>query len=179
MYQKKATNRNRGRVLEELVETANDYYNSHGLAVIHKIPTPWKVHRKFSPYSKTYEIANAFPEKKSTVDFGGTARSQSVWFDVKSTKQKFSFPFRNIHQHQIEYLKSVDAQGGKAFLLIHSEFSDKTWLLWIHDLVELMGMSERKSIAFSWLDQYCTLIQPNVDIALDYLPAVFETRKEQ
>src|SRR6476469_4043789 len=115
------TTANRGKYLEEWVEQANQCYNARKMAVIHKIPTPWKVQRNFKPYTKQYEITTAFPEKKSTVDFGGTAARFSVWFDVKSIKHERHFPRRNIHDHQREYLRQVHEQGGKAFILIHSE----------------------------------------------------------
>ena len=107
---------NRGANLEQLIEQANSVYMARNQAVITKIPTPWKVQRKYSPYTKTYQIYKAFPEKKSTVDFGGTANFLSVWFDVKSTKNKTSFPLANIHKHQIEYLEKVADQGGKSIL---------------------------------------------------------------
>src|SRR6476620_7946381 len=111
---------NRGQYLEEWIEQTNQVYNNKNMAIITKIPTPWKVQRSRSPYTKQYQINSAFPEKKSTVDFGGTASNQSIWFDVKATTNKTSFPLVNIHKHQIEYLEKVARQGGKAFILIHS-----------------------------------------------------------
>jgi recombination protein U len=138
--------------------------------VITKIPTPWKVQRKFSPYEKSYNIAYAFPEKKSTVDFGGTAKGKSIWFDVKVTTQKLSFPLKNIHAHQIEYLKKVNSQGGKAFFLIHSEILERSWLLWIDKLVFFLEKAE--SIPFEWLDANCSRIESSPGIMIDYLSEV-------
>ena len=152
---------------------ANAIYHVRKMAVITKIPTPWKVQRKYSPYNKTYEIAYAFAEKKSTVDFGGTARTKSIWFDAKVTKQKCSFPLKNIHEHQIEYLKSVNEQGGKAFFLMHSEVLNRTWLLWISDLLAFMQTYKRKSIPFDWLDEYCPIVEQR-NGCLDYLPIALE-----
>lgn len=168
---------NRGQRLEDLVEQTNAAYLARDKAVITKIPTPWKVQRKYSPYTKTYQISNAFPEKKSTVDFGGTAHFQSIWFDVKNTKNKTSFPLANIHKHQIEYLKSVAKQGGKAFFLIHSEILEKTWILWIDQLIAFTGQNERKSIPFKWLETNCEIVKKGKGVALDYLPLVLK-RKE-
>lgn len=162
--------RNRGRYLEEWIDLANQYYAQKGLAVIQKIPTPWIVVRKYSPYTKSYRIANAFPEKKSSVDFGGTASNRSIWFDAKATKLKNNFPLKNIHKHQIEYLRNVYNQGGKAFLLIHSEVENKTWLLWISQLLAFLESETRKSIPFSWFDEHCAVIRPKDGILLDYLP---------
>lgn len=168
---------NRGQRLEDLIEQANEIYLRKNKAVISKIPTPWKVQRKYSPYSKSYQISNAFPEKKSTVDFGGTANFHSIWFDVKSTKNKTSFPLKNIHKHQVEYLEKVAKQGGKAFFLIHSEYHRKTWILWIDQFFAFTGQFDRKSIPFEWFETNCETIPKGTGVALDYLPVVLK-RKE-
>jgi|SRR3954471_8276920 recombination protein U len=169
--------KNAGKYLENWIDWANQQYLDRGLAVVTKIPTPWIVQRKYSPYTKTYEIARAFPEKKSTVDFGGTSQTYSIWFDAKVTKNKTSFPLVNIHQHQIEYLKMVQAQGGKAFFLIHAELKQKTWLLWIEQLLEFIRIAKRKSIPFEWLDQNCAEIRSRNGIVLDYLSEVLKQKE--
>lgn len=173
------THANRGRFLEEMIEQANQVYHNKGLAVITKIPTPWKVKRRFSPYTRQYQISTAFPEKKSTVDFGGTASNQSIWFDVKAVSNKTCFPFSNIHKHQIEYLKAVAEQGGKAFLLIHSSEMKKTWLLWIDELMDFMKTYDRKSIPFTWFEANCEEIKQGNGVALNYLPAVLKRNEGQ
>lgn len=163
---------NRGLYLEEWVEQANSVYNAKGQAIITKIPTPWKVQRNYTPYTNQYKITNAFPEKKSTVDFGGTASNQSIWFDVKGTKHETSFRLSNVHSHQIEYLQKVAEQGGKAFLLIHAHTLKKTWILWIDQLIYFMNTSTRKSIPYWWLQENCEEVKQGNGIMLDYLPLV-------
>jgi recombination protein U len=167
---------NRGKTLEDMINQTNLVYEKKGLAVIRKIPTPWKVQRKYSPYTKTYQIAFAYPEAKSSVDFGGTACNQSIWFDVKETKLKTSFPLGNIHDHQIDYLKKVHEQGGKAFLLIHSEHFTRTWLVWIDVLLHFMRTEKRKSLPFDWLDINCPIVQSKHSVILDYLPEVLNRK---
>lgn len=167
-----ANHANRGQYLEEWIEQANENYTKKGIAVISKIPTPWKVQRSYSPYTRKYQINFAYPEKKSTVDFGGTAASQSVWFDVKATKNKASFPLSNIHKHQIEYLEKVHKQGGKAFMLIHAREFKKTWVLWIDQLFKFQAEHTRKSIPFTWLDENCEQVPSSREVMLDYLPII-------
>lgn len=167
---------NRGKDFEDWVEQANAVYNNKNLAIITKIPTPWKVQRNYTPYNK-YQINKAFPEKKSTVDFGGTASNFSIWFDVKATTNKTSFPIANIHKHQIEYLEKVAAQGGLGFFLIHSRLNNKTWLLWVDQLVEFMTESGRKSIPFAWFDENCEEVNQGSGVFLDYLPIVLRRNK--
>jgi recombination protein U len=169
--------KNAGKYFEDWIDFANQQYKSKGLAVINKIPTPWVVQRKYSPYKKTYEIATAFPEKKSTVDFGGTSQNLSIWFDAKVTKNKTSFPLVNIHKHQIEYLESVREQGGKAFFLIHSEALERTWLIWITQLLDFIKAETRKSIPFQWLDTHCSQVKSRNGIVLDYLSVIFSREK--
>ena len=170
---------NRGKYLEEWVEQANQVYNHKGLAVITKIPTPWTVQRKKNvPYTRQYQISGAFPQK-STVDFGGTASSQSIWFDVKATTNKTSFPLNNIHKHQIEYLQKVAEQGGKAFIIIHAQEPKKTWILWVDQLIKFMAEFARKSIPFNWLDANCESVEQGHGVILDYLPSVLGRSDER
>lgn len=170
---------NRGQFLEDWIEQANSVYNNKGQAIITKIPTPWKVQRAYSPYSKQYQIANAFPAQKSTVDFGGTADSRSIWFDVKTTKNKTNFPLVNIHKHQIEYLTQVHEQGGKAFILVHSAEREKVWLLWIKQLLIFLAENTRKSIPFDWFQENCQEIKKGNGVILDYLPYVLGRSEDE
>lgn len=155
MKRKKPTNHaNRGLYLEEWIEQANRVYSNKNKAEIHKIPVPWRF------------------EKKSTVDFGGTAQNYSVWFDAKATKNKASFPLSNVKQHQIDYLEKTARQGGLAFLLIHSTSEKKTWVLWIDQLLEFMKDNERKSVPFDWLDENCETVKGGKGVMLDYLNVI-------
>lgn len=170
---------NRGKYLEEWVEQANQVYNHKGLAVITKIPTPWTVQRKKnSPYTKQYKISGAFPQK-STVDFGGTASNLSIWFDVKATASSTSFNLANIHKHQIEYLRKVAEQGGKAFILVHARELARTWVLWVDQLIKFMSQFDRKSIPFDWLDANCETVEKGSGVIIDYLPVVLGRSDEK
>src|SRR5687768_5618520 len=121
--------KNLGKEFEQKIEWANEVYYLKRQAIIQKIATPWKVQRRFNNRTKKSEIVSAFPEEKSTVDFGGTAKGKSIWFDAKSTQNKTSFPLANVKAHQVDFLKRVAEQGGIAFILIHSEYENKTWML--------------------------------------------------
>lgn len=163
-----------GAVFEEMVEWANKAYEVRGQAVIQKIPTPWKVKRGYNSKTKKQEIFSAFPEKKSTVDFGGTASGRSIWFDAKTSKNKTSFPIQNIEPHQITFLQKVRQQNGLAFFLIFSLVRNKTWVLWIDQFMEFVETETRKSIPFDWLDINCPTVQSRNGIIIDYLPIILE-----
>lgn len=103
---------NRGRALEEMVQMTLDGYRKRGIAVIHKIPTPWVVRRKRGL------ITGAFPAKKSSVDFFGVWRGRAVAFDAKETSEKSRFPLKSVPDHQLTFLSDWERAGGMAGVLV-------------------------------------------------------------
>jgi recombination protein U len=63
----------------------------------------------------------------STVDFygvfsyndNGKKIGKAIAFDAKECESTTSFPLKNIHQHQLEYLKLWNEIGGEGFFFIH------------------------------------------------------------
>lgn len=165
---------NQGQEFEQVIEWANMAYYLKREAVIQKIPVPWKVERRFDYVSNTNTIVSAYPEKKSTVDFGGTAKGKSIWFDAKTTKNKTNFPLNNMKPHQIEFLQRVHEQGGIAFWLIFSQPENSTWVLYQSKLDEFLKDYTRKSIPYTWLNENCPKVYPSKDNALDYLAEVLK-----
>lgn len=120
---------NRGLAFEELVEAANDLYRQEGRAIIHKIPTPWKV-IGYDP--RRQGARRVFPERKSTVDWGGILiGGRSIQFETKESDKPLRFPIDadKIPPHQIEHLLAVEELGGEAFLLLWSVQIDTCWLV--------------------------------------------------
>ena len=109
----------RGSTLEDLIVFTNDYYHKRGLARIDKVPIPIKIVEQ----GKDGIINKAFFEKKSTVDFIGFVQGSTVVFDAKETALN-NLPFKNIHPHQVEYMKDVTFHGGIAFLIVHFKTND-------------------------------------------------------
>lgn len=93
-------------------------YRIKKLALIQKIPTP------IVPMKMDNEghITLAYFDKKSTVDYIGNVQEIPVCFDAKECKTD-KFPIRNIHKHQVEFMKDWEGQGGIAFILIY--FSER------------------------------------------------------
>lgn len=114
----------RGDVLENLIEFTNDHYLRLGIARVDKAATPITV----VDIDEQGFITKAYFEKKSTVDYYGIAQGIALSFDAKETRLK-SFPLKNIHEHQVEYMKDVTKHGGFAFLIIYFHFYDKYMLL--------------------------------------------------
>ena len=158
----------RGYALENAIEYTNNIYKNKGWALVHKVPTPWKV-----MYNKrTGQVYKAYPQEKSTVDFEGMSHGRGLAFDAKSTKNKSSFPLNNIKEHQIEFLKDYRDQGGIAFFIVHFEKHQETYFLYVTQLVdwwENMKYGGRKSIPLNWFKLNCDLIKAEKGVPLHYL----------
>lgn len=105
----------RGSVLEELINLTNDKYRDNKLALIQKVPTP------ITPIQIDKEkrhITLAYFEQKSTVDYIGAIQGIPVCFDAKECNVD-TFALQNVHDHQVQFMRDFEGQGGIAFLLIY------------------------------------------------------------
>lgn len=102
----------RGSTLEDLINRTNEKYMENGLALIQKIPTP------ITPINidkENGQITLAYFDQKSTVDYIGAVQGIPVCFDAKECT-KDTFALQNIHEHQVEFMRLFEKQGGIAFL---------------------------------------------------------------
>jgi recombination protein U len=120
---------NRGKTLEDELNETNDYYLSHGIAVIHKKPVPIQVVKVNYPARSAAVITEAYFRTPSTTDFNGVWKGKYIDFEAKETKNKTSFPLNNVHPHQIEHMKSVTEQDGIAFLIVKFSSLDRYFIL--------------------------------------------------
>ena len=102
----------RGSVLEELINYTNEKYRQQKLALVQKIPTSIKPVR----FDKTKRhITLAYFDQKSTVDYIGVVQGIPICFDAKECAKDI-FPLQNIHEHQVEFMRQYEEQGGISFL---------------------------------------------------------------
>jgi recombination protein U len=160
---------NRGKSLEYLTEWACSYYKKRDIAVINKIPTPFKIIGRF----KNFYFGHY--DKKSTVDFEGILKTgQHIAFDCKQTKGN-RFSLDNVKQHQFDYLKSIQKLNGLSFLLI--EFTDINKYIRLHytDLDCFWGMQSNKrgtkSITFEALSKF--QLTQNTKVTIDFLQGLY------
>jgi len=157
----------RGSTLEELINLTNELYRSKGLAIVQKVPTP------ITPVridNETRTISLAYFEQKSTVDYIGAAQGVPICFDAKETSRK-SLPLQNIHQHQIDFMRDFEKQGGIAFLLVHFTYADEYYFLPLVDLLPFYAELEnggRKSIPYAAFNKDY-LIQSKSGFYIHYL----------
>lgn len=115
----KTSTSNRGMGFEELIQKRCNKLKEEGIALISKVPTDWKVLRKYNPQKKRTEIFSAFPVSESRfVDFIGIVNNKPTAIEAKETKNKTSFPFKNIKDTQIEFFKLWNNLGGNGYYLI-------------------------------------------------------------
>ena len=126
----------RGSGLEDLVNATNAFYREHGLALVQKIPTPI-VPVKFD--KAEHRITDAYFEKDSTVDYIGVVQGIPVCFDAKESKTD-TFELRNIHEHQYQFMKEFEAQGGVSFILLQFTMRQDAYYM---TFKELSGFLDR------------------------------------
>lgn len=115
----------RGSTLEELINRTNERYLESGLALIQKIPTP------ITPINidkESRHITLAYFDQKSTVDYIGAVQGIPVCFDAKECAVD-TFSLQNIHEHQVEFMRQFEKQGGIAFFIIYYTNKDLFYYL--------------------------------------------------
>ena len=160
----------RGSALEEMINLTNEKYRNNGLALIQKIPTP------ITPINidkETRHITLAYFEQKSTVDYIGAVQGIPVCFDAKECATE-TFPLQNIHEHQIEFMKTFEKQQGIAFLLIYFSRKDIYYYLTFEELLKYWNRAKnggRKSFRFEELDPHYQ-ISTNNGVFVHYLEII-------
>ncbi len=160
----------RGSAFEELINMTNRLYMQRGVAVIQKVPTP------ITPVevnNKMHTITSAYFEKKSTVDYIGVAQGVPLCFDAKETQAK-NLPVKNIHEHQLEFMRAFTRQGGVAFLLVSFGALNEVYFLPCGEIIRYCAFAKdggRKSIPYDAFDK--RYIVPNKNgFPVHYLEAV-------
>jgi len=166
---------NRGMSLEEDINTTNQYYLEANKAVIHKKPTPVQIVNVNYPKRSAAVITEAYFKQASTTDYNGIYRKKYIDFEAKETKNKTLFPLANIHDHQIEHMKSVVLHGGICFLIARFRYYNETYYLPFEKLLlfwndKLDG--GKKSISYQQMKEEGYLIPFKYQARVDYLAII-------
>lgn len=141
----------RGSTLEDMINRTNEKYADGGLALIQKIPTP------ITPINidqETRHITLAYFDQKSTVDYIGAVQGLPVCFDAKECNTD-TFALENIHEHQVDFMRSFEKQGGISFFLIFYVHRDALYYLPLEMLMFFWNRADeggRKSFRFDELN---------------------------
>ncbi|QBO35432.1 Holliday junction resolvase RecU [Periweissella cryptocerci] len=165
----------RGMTLEEELNQANQYYQTKGLAVIHKKPTPVKIVNVNYPARSAAKITEAYFSQASTTDYNGIYRGHYVDFDAKETKNKTSIPLDNFHEHQIAHLKAITEQGGIGFVVIRFVVQDEVFVYPANRLIaywQNKATGGRKSIPYAEIHDHGFRVPTQLNPTVPYLAAV-------
>ena len=160
---------NRGMDLENDLNDSNAYYLNSNIAVIYKKPTPITINKVDYKSRCDAVIKEAHFKIPSTTDYNGIYKGKYIDFEAKETKSLTSFPLNNIHKHQIEHLKKIYIHGGVGFIIVRFTKLNKTYLLFIEDLIEFLNNNERVSIPLKYFEEKAYLIKEGLRPRLDYL----------
>lgn len=167
----------RGSLLEDLINRTNDKYREQKLALIQKVPTPITPIKMDKEH---HQISLAYFEQKSTVDYIGVVQGIPVCFDAKECTSD-TFPLQNIHEHQIQFMKEYEEQGGIAFLIIYYTNKDRLYYMPYRHLVVFWERAKnggRKSFRFDELDESYVFHQKN-GYFVPYLEMIQKDMDEQ
>lgn len=160
----------RGSTLEDMINHSNEVYREKQLAVIQKIPTP------ITPISierETRHITLAYFDQKSTVDYIGTVQGIPICFDAKECGVK-TFPLQNIHEHQLQFMREFEGQGGISFIILHFTALDEAYYIPFSDIDKFwrrMKEGGRKSFTYDEVDKSYKIGRQR-DILVHYLEAI-------
>lgn len=168
----------RGSALEELINRTNEKYEQNHLALIQKIPTP------ITPITldkETRQITLAYFDQKSTVDYIGVVQGLPVCFDAKECAVD-TFSLANIHEHQVEFMREFERQGGVAFFLISFDSKNEMYYLTFRQLDIFWKRQEdggRHSFRYDELDRkFIIKSKPGVFVPyLDYIQLDLDNRE--
>ena len=160
---------NRGMNLEYDINESNSYYLERNIAVIYKKPTPITISKVDYKSRCDAVIKEAYFKVPSTTDYNGIYKGLYIDFEAKETKNLTSFPLNNIHKHQICHLEKINKHGGIGFIIVRFTKLNKTFLLFIEDLINFINSFKRLSIPISYFEEYGYLIKEGLSPRLDYL----------
>ena len=164
----------RGMFLETLLNQTNDYYRLRKIAVIHKKPTPVQDVQVDYPKRSAAVIKEAYYRHASTTDYNGVYRGCYIDFEAKETKNKTSFPFINIHEHQLQHMQDCINQGGIVFIIFYFSSLNEYYLLESQYLISFIkeNKDRKKSIPLTYIRKNGIQIHLTVQSILDYIPVV-------
>ena len=161
----------RGYSLENAINASNQYYLAHQIANIHKKPTPIQIVSVSYPKRSAARITEAYFKVPSTTDYNGIYKGKYIDFEAKEC-QKTSFPFSNIHPHQIAHLESILYHGGIAFVILAFTRLHEVYLIEAPFVIDQYKNGQRKSLTYTAVQRHGHLIPQGYMPELDYLKVV-------
>lgn len=157
---------NRGRTLQLYINASNERYRIYKQAEINEVATPTKQVNGKLIYTA-----------KSTVDYVGISHGRCIAFDAKSTRDRKRFPLGNVHEHQVDFLRRWQDQGGISFFIIEMASYGEVYYMPLKTFLPCWQTSTQggaKSISLEDIRFNCERIMSGGGLTLDYLPHCFK-----
>ena len=159
---------NRGLAFEKQIEKKCEELQKNKIALIHKVPTDWKVLRKW--INGRSQIYNAFPVSESKfVDFIGVYKNNALAIEAKETNEEKRFPFDNIKDTQIEFLNLWSELGGKGYYIIKFKRQNKIFFIPAEEMHSCIKNIGRKSAPYQWFLDNCIELNCEELNFIDYI----------
>ncbi|AWX69168.1 Holliday junction resolvase RecU [[Mycoplasma] anseris] len=157
--------KNRGMLLESIINHTNLFYLEQQKALVHKKNLDIKF--KSVMFKENKLITNgAKIISKSTVDYYGIYNGNYFAFEAKSTEE-CNFSLKNVKKHQIEYLDLVLLFKGKAFWILYFKMQNK--FIFIDHLSFKKISQNKKSLKFNEVLSYGKELILEFPGILDYI----------
>lgn len=173
----KISHGNRGQTLEKSIDLTNRYYINENIAIIHKKPTPIQIVDVHYPSRDKATIKEAYFKVPSTTDYNGIYRGKYIDFEAKETRNKTSFPFINIHPHQVNHMKQCYEHDGVVFLIIKFTLHDEIFFIpfeFFNNYWTNYMNGGRKSIPYKEIKLHCPLIKESINPRINYIQVINE-----
>ncbi|VEU78721.1 Holliday junction-specific endonuclease [Metamycoplasma arthritidis] len=157
--------KNRGMLLETIINQTNNFYLKHGVCLVHKKNLDIKF-QKVELKDRKLITKNAQISHKSTVDYYGLYQGRFLAFEAKSTEDE-NFSLKNVKKHQLEYLDLVLWHGGLAFWIIYFKIQNE-FILVGHETFRKM-IQNKKTLNFDVLKAKGVILELQYPGILDYI----------
>jgi recombination protein U len=167
---------NRGMNFETMINQTNDFYLDNDIAVIYKKPIPIQIVSVDYRVRSAAKIVEAYYKLPSTTDYNGIYKGRYVDFEAKETKNKTSFPMKNIHEHQILHLERVKKHGAISFVIVYFVSLGRIFFLDSKYICEFYERSKdtRKSVTLAEFEEFGHEIKEGYRKPVDYLKVIDE-----
>lgn len=165
---------NRGMSFEDFINESNTYFMEHGIALVHKKPTPIQVVKVDYPQRSAAVIKEAYYKLASTTDYNGVYKGKYLDFEAKATSLE-SFPLNNLHEHQIKHMQQVLNHGGIAFIMVYFTSFEEIYLVSADRMIgfwDRMISGGRKSVTRIEFAENGSLIKLGFLPRIDYIKII-------
>lgn len=173
-HRKVISSANRGMNFESMINQTNEFYLNNDVAIIHKKPIPIQIVKVDYKRRSAAKIVEAYYKLPSTTDYNGIYKGRYIDFEAKETKNKTSFPIKNIHEHQVKHLEQCLKHGGIAFIIIYFSTLDRIFFLDGHYVAQYYhrAQTSRKSITLKEIEKNGHEITQGYRKPVDYLKVI-------